>query len=299
MINIVGNTAKKRHHRKLTRMMEVFDAILAKEIKAVLNRQFFDVAKIVEKGSTSITLVLFLQNDRLKKILLRHYKRIGRRFSIEVLKSFDILKLGKKGVFPDEIKQENFDEFWKAFNEWTITQTASQVTKIQNTTRSILAGIINKGVAEGLGAVKIAKNIRSTGLIANPKRALKIARTETHTASVFAIDTAVNKKVSDLHVKSKTIRNWSTAGDLRVRGAKGKSRFNHVKANNQKRSMEKPFNVSGELLMRPGDPNGSPGNIINCRCVILYKIVRNKKLFTALYLIAVLQQQRLRRMRNA
>jgi hypothetical protein len=31
------------------------------------------------------------------------------------------------------------------------------------------------------------------------------------------------------------------------------------------------FEVDGESLDRPGDPSGSAGNIINCRCGIIYE----------------------------
>ncbi len=34
-------------------------------------------------------------------------------------------------------------------------------------------------------------------------------------------------------------------------------------------AIDTPFIVGGEPLMFPGDPNGSPGNVINCRCVSL------------------------------
>jgi hypothetical protein len=34
--------------------------------------------------------------------------------------------------------------------------------------------------------------------------------------------------------------------------------------------IDKPFDVGGEQLMYPGDPDGgSPGNTINCRCTVL------------------------------
>ena len=33
--------------------------------------------------------------------------------------------------------------------------------------------------------------------------------------------------------------------------------------------LDEPFLVDGEELMYPGDPSGSPGNIINCQCVQL------------------------------
>lgn len=57
---------------------------------------------------------------------------------------------------------------------------------------------------------------------------------------------------------------WQTREDDRVR-ADG---FNHVSANQQVREGGF-FTVSGEQLRFPGDPNGSIGNIANCRCAAL------------------------------
>ena len=31
--------------------------------------------------------------------------------------------------------------------------------------------------------------------------------------------------------------------------------------------VDEPFTVDGESLMHPGDPAGSPGNVINCHCI--------------------------------
>ncbi len=52
---------------------------------------------------------------------------------------------------------------------------------------------------------------------------------------------------------------WLTAIDGRERDA-------HRAAHGQERGLGQMFDVGGEYLVGPGDPNGSPENIINCRC---------------------------------
>lgn len=52
---------------------------------------------------------------------------------------------------------------------------------------------------------------------------------------------------------------WLTSLDGRERPA-------HREAHGQERRKGEMFEVGGEMLIGPGDPNGSPGNIINCRC---------------------------------
>ena len=54
---------------------------------------------------------------------------------------------------------------------------------------------------------------------------------------------------------------WMTRGDSRVRPE-------HIAADGQE-AVDGYFSVGGELLRYPKDPNGSAGNIINCRCSAL------------------------------
>lgn len=48
----------------------------------------------------------------------------------------------------------------------------------------------------------------------------------------------------------------------------GRTRDAHAEAHGQTVGLNELFSVGGELLAFPGDPNGSPANIINCLCVL-------------------------------
>lgn len=54
-------------------------------------------------------------------------------------------------------------------------------------------------------------------------------------------------------------KRWVAQADDRVRD-------DHADAHGQIKRVHLPFEVGGEGLMFPGDPDGSPDNIINCRC---------------------------------
>ena len=58
------------------------------------------------------------------------------------------------------------------------------------------------------------------------------------------------------------VKQWVAVGDDKTRDA-------HNHANGQVVDYDKPFIVDGEELMYPGDPNGSAGNVINCRCTMV------------------------------
>lgn len=58
---------------------------------------------------------------------------------------------------------------------------------------------------------------------------------------------------------SQAVRTWVTVGDAKVRPE-------HAAADGQQVGLNEPFDVGGEPLMYPGSPEGSAGNVINCRC---------------------------------
>jgi len=59
-----------------------------------------------------------------------------------------------------------------------------------------------------------------------------------------------------------TKREWLATVD-------GNTRFEHAIADGQKVDIQESFTVGGEKLRYPSDPNGSPGNVINCRCTVI------------------------------
>lgn len=88
-----------------------------------------------------------------------------------------------------------------------------------------------------------------------PHRTEMIARTE----AMRAANSARSSLMAQGGVKQKE---WVAAID-------GRERPEHQQADGQIVAMSEPFLVGGEKLMFPGDPAGSPGNTINCRCTVV------------------------------
>ena len=61
--------------------------------------------------------------------------------------------------------------------------------------------------------------------------------------------------------ESSLSKQWDTVMD-------NKERLEHREANNQIQPLKQPFIVGEEPLLFPGDPSGSPSNVINCRCSV-------------------------------
>lgn len=170
------------------------------------------------------------------------------------------------------------ESFWAGLEKsWSIPQTkdqggifaeqlrafvsnnaATRVSQVTGTTRDLIRGAIQQSIEEQLGPKGMAQLIvlQSGGAVA-AKRADMIARTETHTAAQFGQDAAANATGLEFR------KFWIAVDD-------GRTRDDHKKAQADSRDRiirnREPFNVGGEALMFPGDPTGSAGQIINCRC---------------------------------
>lgn len=86
-------------------------------------------------------------------------------------------------------------------------------------------------------------------------RAEAIARTETIRASNAGTTNLMQEWGIEEH-------EWLATQDDRVRD-------DHAEAGGQVVKVGEPFDVGGEGLLYPGDPAGSPGNTINCRCTTI------------------------------
>ncbi len=141
----------------------------------------------------------------------------------------------------------------------------TKIGKINQHTKKVIEKTLTDSIRAGNSVQQIADKI-SDKLGDNRKRALSIARTQTSGAVSSGRQQAM--KVSGVKEKR-----WLTSGDTVVRDA-------HHKANNQIVKVGEAFVVGGEKLMYPGDPSGSAGNVIHCRCVAVPHVNRQGKMIS-------------------
>lgn len=122
---------------------------------------------------------------------------------------------------------------------------------------------LREGNDEGEGIDQLARRLRRVfaedGAELGRARAERIARTETVSAWNRASLDAAEAMPDDARPPYKT---WIATIDTRTRPA-------HWAADGQVVPVAAPFIVGGEPLMTPGDPIGSPDNVINCRCTFI------------------------------
>jgi len=246
-----------KYHRWFNRNMLKLERRYKKQIKNVLKDQYQDAADYFRQG-----IGLESVNDAVdfnKKDMIDVYKNLY----IGTSELFhEKTKDNIKSISPKFTKNTSEGEYWALLNRWIELNVAQKVTAVNNNTKRLLNKIISDGVNNGLSNEDIAKSITKNSAITQEWRAMRIARTEVHSASTKATDDTV--KGFDLL----TIREWSASMDERTRET-------HAAADGQQVNEEEPFNVGGADLMFPGDPNGPAGEIINCRCVLLYHTARS------------------------
>ena len=258
MFNITNTLARDRWRRILVNKMARLEPGMRVDLRKLFARQTERAAALVEQGILNTDAVLDQEVSLLATILIKHYRRSAAIFTEDVYRS--LLKL--KGSSPKEAKSMRGD-FWQFFNQWARQQAAGKAVGLNNVTKKLIARQISRAQHDGMSYGETAAKIREKVPQLSKMRAMRIARTEVHTASVLSIDKSVES------TRLKFEREWLAVRDERTR-------ISHASpfVNGQRRGQNEPFDVGGQKLMYPGDPKGSAGNIINCRCVLLYHRVR-------------------------
>ena len=204
---------------------------------------------------------------RLTVILDRLYLEAGGTLAARVRASAGKSAGAVRTKQDDEQQASLFDLAMRQFIEG---RSGERINEITATTLGQVRGALALIQAEGVGEVVGSKIIeQSTGGLLGRRRAARIARTEGHTSSQFAGQAQMDQLGLDYR------KRWVSVQDARTRDRE--DAFNHRAANGQTVPRNEQFKIKKqgggfELLDFPGDPKGSAGNIINCRCVQVYEI---------------------------
>lgn len=152
-----------------------------------------------------------------------------------------------------------------SFAQAQLALTRNLLVRLPDDVYNLIFAEISEGQAAGESnetiAARIDRVILSTGSEWWVNRANVIARTETNRAWNAGVLAAAQYYQP---ASSRWVKVWDTDVD-------GHERPAHKRAEGQSRSLSDPFQVGGEDLRFPGDPAGSPANVINCRCSMTIK----------------------------
>ena len=169
-----------------------------------------------------------------------------------------------------QIKEFTVNSFLSMFEKdllgWLYTNSLTRVQSVQQGLIQYLQEFIAQGIVENKTVTELARDMEALINRRNFYRwqALRIARTETTAAANYA-STIVSKTSGIVQQKK-----WLSAEDSRTRRTP-KAEFNHFAMNGVKVEEDENFFVPNkfggvEELRFAGDPKGSAGNVINCRC---------------------------------
>lgn len=169
-----------------------------------------------------------------------------------------------KAFAPHEIKLEAVKNPW--FSKYLEKYGLLKAKEINTTTYDVLRGTLDTSLAEGIsqgeGTAKLIERLllETEGVYANMTagRAEVIARTESATSENYGI-------YATYKVEGVTKKTWLSTRDDRTREA-------HIEADGQTVGIDEKFLVGVEELDFPGDPSGSAGTVIQCRCTMLGEI---------------------------
>lgn len=216
------------------------------------NAMIRNAAKTYETAGHPPAHVFVAHRTRVKGVIEDHYRRTIPVFAGMALGQIKSRRVEKKAA-------QTMHEWLIA--RWVDREALRKATRIADTDRDDVLDAINRGLTDGLGTEEIARNIRKVSRL-TPHRAATVARTETHAAATYGSIESVRQAERELGVRM--TKEWLATKDDRTRPE-------HLAADGQKVSMDEKFTVGGELMDRPGDSNASAGNVIACRCAIIYE----------------------------
>jgi len=255
MINLYDKDAIHREMAIVIRAMMVLESRYRTIMRKMLNEQYANAASLVEHGEQHIDSAIFKgQDDRIKAAQKQY---------IDASMFFIKRTLGKI-----KTKKTPLEEALYFAARYAAVYAATNITLIDNKTKSLIGTIISKGISEHKTYNEVAKDIVNTGKITNALRAQTIAQTEIHSVSTFSTQEAV--KTTGIVQKKK----WFDVGDARTRISHRHVGEQDAIAINQNYEVDiitsKGLKIGTEYLNYPGDPNGTAGNVINCRCNQLF-----------------------------
>lgn len=143
----------------------------------------------------------------------------------------------------------------------SLARTRNLLVRIPDEIYRTILRELDAGVAAGEDNKQLAARVNRildvTGSENWPARSRTVATTEVHRAwNMGSLAAAQRADVADPRM---LLKRWDAKDDSKTRPA-------HERADGQTVPVNQPFIVDREPLMAPADPNGSPGNVINCRC---------------------------------
>ena len=161
----------------------------------------------------------------------------------------------------------SFDLQKPEIQRWLAAKVMTSAVEINTTTKKDVLKQLKEAVENGESIQDMDKRIKGLFEETYKHRAQTVARTEV----ISANNKAGLEAARQANMGHKV---WITSLDERTRTFENGADFDHAKMDGVTVGIDEKFAVPSvfgdEYLDFPGDPSGSPGDIINCRCTMTY-----------------------------
>lgn len=192
---------------------------------------------------------------------------------------FEFYNRAKKAGAKSAVKSETFMQInmrrkelptvENIINEYLVAIGGTTIKEIGEETLLLIKNILIKTEKLGVSIFEKIKVLRREIKNMSAYRAERIARTETTSAAGFGAFEGAKSTGLDLE------KVWLSTLDKRTRGSKKKAKHNHLVMYNQRQKMDELFidPASGEGMMYVCDRThgATAGNIVNCRCTMIFQ----------------------------
>lgn len=165
---------------------------------------------------------------------------------------------------PIKTTKEQLRAGWRDFmRRFAVTNLTGLLLDINRTSVTLIERLVTAGLQEGKSVAEIARSIEQTVTSIFTNRSKLIARTE----MVKATNTAAMQSAatSDFMYEKK----WLPAADNRTR------KDHLAMLNSDWIPFNSKFSVGGIEMDRPGDPSAPASQVCNCRCKVVFRIMRD------------------------
>lgn len=226
-----------------------WDRKFEKELKTFFRNQGKEIANLrVELNRFERAAIQQVNQDatKLRKIYAGMYNGIVTDFGT--------------AVYNELTNEKVFSIFALGVYSWIAATILKNTNLVNSYTILTIKNVVQKGNEEGWTVDLIADTLKTIFLDRfSKKRAKRIARTEVNSASNYG--SFAGAQQTGLELK----KIWIATNDKRTRPS-------HKKAGRHAPvGMNEKFTVGKSKMLYPGDPDGRPEEIINCRCAIGYR----------------------------
>ncbi len=258
VFNLKSKRAKAQEWRESNRIRMKFEKRLARQLSALFRVEGQDVAEAASKATNiaealdKAQYAVTANKLKFKSALKASLLTVGHEFGDRVLRDL-------KSVAGAIETKDSSIRFRSLFTEWVDRNVGKRIDDISETTKKKLKRAVEDFQESGEPLDQLSDEIEGLYEGFAGGRAEVIARTEVHAAS-NAASTEAAKATGIPNLR----KEWIFTEDKRTRPEHRLSQDDSVVGIDEK------FDVAGEALDAPGDPDGSPGNIINCRCSVAF-----------------------------